>query len=97
MNTTEATALLEAELQPFRALSHAQLCPLLRAPVATQVVAPSGGRYQVLVQAAWVDRPGGALRVVGGIDDSGWQRFTPLVASFVMDAPRDGAPAGPPG
>ena len=59
------------------------------APVAEEVVAPSGKRYQLLVQAGWTGEPGGALRVVGGIDDRGWQEFTPIVQAFEV------APNGP--
>lgn len=95
MNAAESAALLEAQLQPYRGQTHTQLCSLLRAPVATQLAGPSGARYQLLIQAAWVDRPGGALRIVGGIDDSGWQRFQPLTASFVVAATPAGAAAAP--
>jgi hypothetical protein len=84
MGTTEALSVLRAALEPYRARSHAELQELLRAPVATQIPGPSGKRYQVLIQAAWVSEPGGPLRVVGGVADSGWQRFTPLVESFVV-------------
>lgn len=89
MDRTEAEALLHACLEAYRVRSHDELQDLLMAPVAEEVVAPSGKRYQVLVQAGWAAEPGGALRVVGGIDDRGWQEFTPIVQAFEV------APNGP--
>ena len=95
MNRTEGAALLRAYLEPYRRQSHAELQQLLQAPVADEVDGPSGKRYQVQIQAAWTGAPGGELRVVGGIDDSGWQTFTPLVESFTVAPPAaEPAPAG---
>lgn len=89
MDRTEAEALLHACLEAYRVRSHDELRDLLMAPVAEEVVAPSGKRYQLLVQAGWTGAPGGALRVVGGIDDRGWQEFAPIIQAFEV-AP-DGA------
>jgi len=94
MDTAEATSLLEQQLQPFRAQSHADLQRLLLAPVAREAVGPSGRRYQVLIQAAWVKTPGETLRIIAGIDDSGWQLFRPLTEAFEVarrDARHNGA------
>ena len=91
MTSSEPEVLLHDFLEAYRARSHAELRSLLLAPVATQLRAPSGKRYQVLVQAAWTGAPGAALEIVGGIDDGGWQRFTPHVESFVAAAPPPGA------
>jgi hypothetical protein len=87
MNRSLAASVLHTFLEPYRARSCGELQGLLLAPIATEIRAPSGKRFQLLVQAAWVDRPGAALRVVAGIDDGGWQRFTPLVESFVVEPP----------
>ncbi|HEX6537011.1 MAG TPA: hypothetical protein VF041_20665 [Gemmatimonadaceae bacterium] len=84
MDRTEAAALLHACLQAYRTRSHDELREQLLAPVAEEVVGPSGKRYQLLVQAGWMDSPGGALRVVGGIDDRGWQEFAPITESFIV-------------
>lgn len=92
MDTKEAEALLHACLQAYRTRSHDELREQLMAPVADQVMGPSGKRYQLLVQAGWMDAPGGALRVVAGIDDRGWQEFTPITESFVV-SPNGTAPA----
>ena len=89
MNRDEALAILRTHLDGYRGQSHEELQSLLGAPVTTEATGPSGTGYQIEVQAAWADEPGGTLRVVGGISDRGWQSFTPLIDAFVV-AP-DGA------
>jgi hypothetical protein len=84
MDRAEATSVLREYLDRYRDQTHAELQRLLQAPVATEVTASSGKRYQVVVQAAWVARPGDELRVVVGVDDRGWQRFAPLVDAFTV-------------
>jgi hypothetical protein len=84
MDRAEAASMLREYLDRYRAKTHAELQQLFRVPIATEVTAPSGKRYQVLVQAVWVSRPGGELRVVVGVDDRGWQRFTPLVGELTV-------------
>ena len=84
MNQDEALTVLRAHLDGYRGQSHQELQRLLGAPVTTEATGPSGTGYQIEVQATWADEPGGTLRVVGGISDSGWQSFTPLIEAFVM-------------
>ena len=84
MNTQEATAVLQSHLAPYRRESYTALQRLLGAPETADVHGPSGTSYQIEVQAAWDDRPGGTLRVVGGIDDRGWRGFAPMMESFVV-------------
>lgn len=93
MDRTEAASLLHAYLEPYQRQSHRELQHLFLAPVADEAVAPSGKRYQVVVQAVWVHAPGGELRVVGGIDDKGWQRFAPLAETFTVRPAHEAAPA----
>lgn len=85
--------MLAAYLAPYRAQSHDELTRLLMAPVARQVAGPSGKRYQVMIQASWTGRPGGELRVVGGVDHRGWQLFNPVTESFdsLPESTRGGA------
>jgi hypothetical protein len=84
MNTQEATAVLQSHLARYRGESYAALWRLLGAPETADVRGPSGTSYQIEVQAAWDDRPGGKLRVVGGIDDRGWREFAPMTRSFIV-------------
>ena len=93
MKTGEGACILENRLAFYRARPHEELTKLLLAPVAEEVVGPSGKRYQLIVQASWTGAPGGDLRVVVGVDDRGWQLFNPLTDSFVSQpvAAREGA------
>lgn len=88
MDRSEAAALLHAYLEAYRTRSHDELRELLMAPVSEEIAGPGGKHYQVLVQASWPEAPGGDLRVVGGIDDRGWQEFAPLIQSFIVPATR---------
>ena len=84
MNGQDARGVLQSHLARYRGESHAALQRLLGAPETADVHGPSGTSYQIAVQAAWDDRPGGNLRVVGGIDDRGWRAFAPMTESFVV-------------
>jgi hypothetical protein len=85
MDRAEAATVLREYLDRYRDQTHAELQQLFLAPVATEVRAASGKRYQVLVQASWVAKPGGELRVVIGVDDRGWQQFAPAVEEFTVE------------
>jgi hypothetical protein len=37
----------------------------------------------VVVDVVWDDQPGGAVRVLGAIDDSGWRAFVLLCEDFI--------------
>ncbi len=92
MNTQEAIAVLRSHLARYRGEPYDALQRLLGAPETADTHGPSGTSYQIGVQAAWDDRPGGNLRVVGGIDDRGWRSFAPLIQSFIVG--RDGSVVG---
>ncbi len=90
MDTAEALGLLETELEPYRAMTYAQLAAQLDAgDLHLARVGPGGTAYQVEIQCLWDGEPGGNLRVIGSIDDGGWRAFAPLTRSFIK-AP-DGA------
>jgi len=38
--------------------------------------------YQVEIDVFWDDKPGGAVRVLGMIDDGGWRAFMPMCEAF---------------
>ncbi len=53
-----------------------------------------GRDYQIEIEAEWDDQPGGAVRVIGAIDDGSFRDFLPLSAEFIV-AP-DGSLYRPP-
>ena len=84
MNHEEALTILRTHLDGYRGQSYEELQRLLGGPVTIEATGPSGTGYQIQVQAAWTDEPGGTLRVVGGISDGGWRSFTPLLEAFFV-------------
>jgi hypothetical protein len=43
-----------------------------------------GRLYQIEIETEWDDQPGGAVRVVGAIDDGSFRDFLPISAQFVV-------------
>ena len=84
MNKDEALALLDQELAKYRPRSYEDLQYLLKTQDAYEVIGPTGISYQIEIQAVWDDRPGGNLRVMGGIDDGGIRAFMPLTRDFIV-------------
>jgi len=84
MNRDEALAVLDARLERYPRRPHAELAEMLGNQGCDEVVATSGAAYQIEVDIVWDGKPGGDLRVMGGIDDGGLSFFSPLSQSFVM-------------
>ena len=83
MNSEEARRVLLEHLEQYRGRSYAELLDLLDTSDDTELVVPSGTRYQIRVQGFWDDRSHQNLRVRGTIDDGGWYAFVPLVEDFI--------------
>ena len=43
-----------------------------------------GCEYEIEIEAQWDDQPGGAVRVVGAIDDGSFRTFLPISAEFIV-------------
>ena len=63
---------------------YSDLVSLVGRPQVTELRGTTGARYQVEVEVYWDDRPGGAVRVIGSIDDGGWRAIKPLTADFIL-------------
>lgn len=71
-------------LDGLRALSFGELVSrLLDREETSEVVGPSGARYQLEVQG-FRDGQGENLRVMVSVDDGRWRSFFPLTQSFIM-------------
>jgi hypothetical protein len=84
MNKEEARAILAAEIATLRTWSYNELRGLELDPTGGDVVAPSGARHQVEMDAVWDDKKGANLRVIVSVDDGGWRAFAPLSESFIV-------------
>jgi len=78
MDNAEAAALLKEHLEGYRLRSCADLVTLLGKPQVAEPRGASGATYQLEVEVHWDDRPGGALHVLGSIDDGGWRAVKSL-------------------
>jgi hypothetical protein len=84
MNTVEALALLDREIQIFRAEPYARLSARLAdGGLAYEVAGDTGTTYQVEMLFLWDSEPEGPIHVIGSIDDGGWRAFVPLTTSFI--------------
>jgi len=84
MDNAEATTLLKDHLEAFRLRPYGDLVTLLGKPQVAELRGASGVTYQVEVEVHWDGRPGGALRVLGSIDDGGWRAFSSLCDDFIL-------------
>lgn len=84
MNKEEAKTVLNTLLARYRAKSYNDLHYLLNEQDTSEVVAESGTKYQLEIQAVWDDKKDGNLRVIGAIDDVGLRSFMPLTNDFII-------------
>jgi hypothetical protein len=84
MNHEEAATVLHDYLQQYRQRSYAELVTLLETPQVAERRGASGANYQLEVIVHWDDRRGGALRVLGTVNDGGWRSFRPLTDDFIL-------------
>ena len=87
MNKVEARAILEVELQHFRAMSHAELQEFIGSPHVVERPGASGVLYTIEIEVFWDSphEPGGDLRVIASIDDGRFlSALLPLSADFIM-------------
>jgi len=86
MDNAEAVAVLRGHLQGYRRRSYADLVALLGKPQVAELRGRSGATYQLEVVVHWDDRPGGALRVLGAVDDGGRRALKPVTDDFILAA-----------
>ena len=83
MNAIEARAILADWLAEYRGYSYERLAELVGSQQVEERRSESGTLYQLEIECFWDDRPGGNVRVIGGIDDGGIRAFFPLMADFI--------------
>jgi hypothetical protein len=85
MDTLEASQIFADEVDSSRAKSYAELVQIRGETITCEKIGPSGALYVIEVEVRWDARAGGAIRVIGGIDDGEWRAFAPLTRSFVKE------------
>lgn len=89
MDRREARRLLMKALRKCRATSYRDLVARVDTEDHFEIVGPSGADYQLEIAFFWDGPRGGAVRVLGSIDDGGWRAFCPLCDSFVSAPDRE--------
>jgi hypothetical protein len=83
MNNNAAYALIDAELQRMRRMSHSELAVLVGTNEAKEVAGEDGKTYQIEIDVLWDSTKPGDVRVMAAIDDGGWRTFKPLTRDFI--------------
>ena len=84
MDRREAEQVANEVASRYRSRPRDELLRYLKEQDVVEVVASSGTRYQIEVQAFWDDRTGNDLRVRIAVDDFGPSAFHPLVVDFIV-------------
>jgi hypothetical protein len=84
MDNREATAVLRGHLDGYRRRAYSELVALRGTPQTAELRGASGSSYQVEVEVHWDGEPGGAVRVLGSIDDGGLRSLWPISQDFIL-------------
>jgi hypothetical protein len=86
MDSTEARELLRTYLATFERMPYDQLCSKVDRDLGSKKVqGASGIEYQMTIDVFWDHRPGGAVRIIGAIDDGGLSAFLPLSEDLLRE------------
>lgn len=85
MDRVEAALILRKHLDELEALGYAELSKRFGQDEAFTINGPSGREYQIEVTFMWDRKPGGPIRIIGGIDDGGLSAFFPLADDRLVD------------
>ena len=91
MNQIEAKWLLLREMVGWRRRGYANLRDRIGDIHVDGVTGMSGVEYQIEIQVVWDDKPTGAIRVIGSIDDGRWRAYCPPGYSIIASKPRESA------
>lgn len=84
MDNREAAAVLREHLDGYRRRSYSELVGLRGRSQTAELQGGFGSRYQIEVEVHWDGQAGGAVRVLGSIDDGGLRSFRPISQDFIL-------------
>jgi hypothetical protein len=87
MDRNEALAVLRKQLDRLERAGYEALAARVGENVALEVRGGSGTGYQVELTTVWDAAPGGAIRILGSVDDGGWRAFHPLCETRLLEPP----------
>lgn len=92
MDRAEAARLLEVEMAHLEARTYRDLVRLVGDVDAYELRGAGEVRYQIEVEAHWVEAPGGPLQVLASIDDGSFRgAFSPVSDGFVKSPDTEAA------
>jgi hypothetical protein len=77
-------ALLDAAMLEQQTMDYDALAGTIGQVHVRSVRGTDGREYQIEIEAEWDDQPGGAVRVVGAIDDGSFRDYLPISAEFIV-------------
>jgi hypothetical protein len=77
-------ALLDAAMLEHQTMDYDALAGTIGQAHVRSVQGADGREYQIEIEAEWDDQPGGAVRVVGAIDDGSFRDYLPISAEFIV-------------
>ena len=92
MDETVARSMLTVALHEYRGRPYRDLAGMVGQVDVREVRAPDGTALQIELQVMWDGTPGGAVLVLGAIDDGRLRAFRPLTLDFIRNP--DGSFAG---
>jgi len=84
VDNVEALGMLREHLRGYRQRTYRDLVGLVGTRAVAELGGPSGAVYQIEVAVHWDHRPGGAIRVLGAVDDGGWRALVPVTDDFIL-------------
>ena len=76
--------MLREHLRTYRQRTYHELMGLVGTREVVELAGPSGALYQIEIAVHWDHRPGGAIRVLGAVDDGGWRSLVPPADDFIL-------------
>lgn len=73
----------------FESLSYDEAAARVGESVALQRRGPSGADYNVEIEIRWEHKKGGAILILGGVDDGGASAFKPLMREKYLGNPKE--------
>jgi len=85
LDSEEATALLQYEVDAYRSKPYKEIISLIEKPQLKELTGKSGAWYKLEIYAFWDKEPNEEVRVVGSISDAGKSAYSPMTLDFIMD------------
>jgi hypothetical protein len=85
MNRDEAIACLHQYLDSLEAIGYTALTRHAGEDLAFEMRSETGIVYQLEISILWDGKTGGAIRIIGSIDDGGLRAFLPLTDSRLLE------------